>query len=106
VEAHTATIVPIPLSLARASSALREEEDARADAGGDGRDRLSRSLMRGLVLLAAFEPGGRDRGIVELAGELGFSPSTAHRYARTLVALGVLEHSPVTRRYRLTAAPA
>lgn len=102
------TTVAIPLSLARASRALREEEDARAQARGDtscDRDRLSRSLIRGLVLLAAFEPGGRERGIVELAGELGFSPSTAHRYARTLVAVGLLEHSPVTRRYRLAPAP-
>jgi DNA-binding IclR family transcriptional regulator len=29
------------------------------------------------------------------------SPSTAHRYAFTLVELGLLERSPTTRKYRL-----
>ncbi|HEX5224596.1 MAG TPA: helix-turn-helix domain-containing protein [Solirubrobacteraceae bacterium] len=72
----------------------------------DAHDHLSRSLVRGLALLAAFEPGGGERGIVELAAELGLSPSTAHRYARTLVAVGVLQHSSVTRRYRLAPAAA
>ena len=40
--------------------------------------------------------------MVELAGELGLSPSTAHRYAQTLLELGLLERSPTTRRYRLS----
>jgi DNA-binding IclR family transcriptional regulator len=43
---------------------------------------------------------------VEIAGELGMSPSTAHRYLQTLLELGLVERSPRTRRYRLaTAAP-
>ncbi len=66
--------------------------------------RLSRSLLRGLALLARFEADDRERGIVELAGELGMSPSTAHRYAQTLLELGLLERCPRTRRYRLAAA--
>ncbi len=65
--------------------------------------RLSRSLLRGFSLLAGFGPGGAERGIVELAGELGMSPSTAHRYALTLVELGLLERCPKTRKYRLPA---
>jgi hypothetical protein len=63
--------------------------------------RLSRSLLRGLSLLTGFGPDGAERGIVELAGDFGMSPSTAHRYALTLVELGLLERSPKTRKYRL-----
>jgi hypothetical protein len=65
--------------------------------------RLSRSLLRGLSLLSGFERDGAERGIVELADEVGMSPSTAHRYALTLVELGLLERSPRTRKYRLPA---
>jgi hypothetical protein len=63
--------------------------------------RLSRSLLRGLSLLRCFGPNGSERGIVELAAELGMSPSTAHRYAVTLVELGLLERCPNSRKYRL-----
>ncbi len=52
---------------------------------------LSRSLLRGLSLLTCFGPDGAARGIVELAHDAGMSPSTAHRYASTLVELGLLE---------------
>ncbi len=65
--------------------------------------RLSRSLLRGFSLLAGFGSNGDERGIVELANDLGMSPSTAHRYALTLVELGLLERCPETRKYRLTA---
>ncbi len=63
--------------------------------------RLSRSLLRGLSILTCFGPDGDSRGIVELAEDLGMSPSTAHRYALTLVELGLLERCPKTRKYRL-----
>lgn len=63
--------------------------------------RLSRSLLRGLSLLRCFGPNGGERGIVELADQLGMSPSTAHRYAVTLVELGLLERCPNSRKYRL-----
>jgi len=63
--------------------------------------RLSRSLVRGLSILTRFGPDGEARGIVELAGDLDMSPSTAHRYANTLVELGLLERCPKTRKYRL-----
>jgi hypothetical protein len=66
--------------------------------------RLSRSLMRGLSILTCFGPDGGARGIVELAGDLRMSPSTAHRYALTLVELGLLERCPKTRKYRLPRA--
>lgn len=67
---------------------------------GDDR-RLSRSLLRGLLILTRFGPERPERGIVELAGEIGMSPSTAHRYAQTLVELGLLERCARTRKYRL-----
>jgi IclR helix-turn-helix domain len=68
--------------------------------------RFSRSLLRGLLLLTCFDPGGEERGIVEIADELGMSPSTTHRYALTLVELGLLERCPDTRKYRLPATRA
>jgi len=67
--------------------------------------RLSRSLLRGLSLLGCFESPTQERGIVELAKEAQMSASTAHRYALTLIELGLLERSPRSRRYRLAAQP-
>ncbi len=67
--------------------------------------RLSRSLLRGFALLACLHAGGGGRGIVELADELGLSASTAHRYALTLVELGLLEQCPRSRKYRLAHGP-
>jgi hypothetical protein len=63
--------------------------------------RLSRSLLRGFSLLTCFDAENRPRGIVELAQELDMSPSTAHRYALTLVHIGLLERAPDTRKYSL-----
>jgi hypothetical protein len=85
----------------RAHAGVASGNGHRPSFGGDDEDpRLSRSLMRGLSLLSGFGPG-TERGIVELAGELGMSPSTAHRYALTLVELGLLERCPRSRKYRL-----
>ena len=66
--------------------------------------RLSRSLLRGLSLLGCFASSETARGIVELAHDAGMSPSTAHRYASTLVELGLLERDPKSRKYRLPKA--
>jgi hypothetical protein len=63
--------------------------------------KFSRSLLRGVSILTCFGPDGSARGIVELARDLGMSPSTTHRYASTLVELGLLERCPTTRKYRL-----
>jgi IclR helix-turn-helix domain len=65
--------------------------------------RLSRSLLRGLSILTRFGPDHDERGIVEISRELGMSASTTHRYAMTLVALGLLERCPDSRKYRLPA---
>jgi hypothetical protein len=103
-----------PLQPAKASSSGADlpGEEATKSAEGDRQrggympadyvdPRLSRSLMRGLSILTRFGPDGGARGIVELAGDLRMSPSTAHRYALTLVELGLLERCPKTRKYRL-----
>jgi hypothetical protein len=79
----------------------------RADAGVRVDDpRLSRSLLRGLTLLDCFDTAASEQGIVELAHRVGMSPSTTHRYAQTLLAAGLLERCPRTRRYRLAAGSA
>ncbi len=66
--------------------------------------RLSRSLLRGLSVLTCFNGHGESRGIIDLASQLGMSPSTTHRYVTTLVELGLLERCPKTRKYRLASA--
>lgn len=63
--------------------------------------RLSHSLFRGLLILALFISGEEGRGVVDVARQLGLSPSTTHRYITTLVAFGLLVQDPTTRKYRL-----
>src|SRR5580692_2963712 len=63
--------------------------------------RLSHSLFRGLLILALFISGEEGRAVVEVARQLGLSPSTTHRYMTTLVAFGLLVQEPATRKYRL-----
>jgi IclR helix-turn-helix domain len=88
-------------SITATLSAARADSPHGGYALGDTDDpRLSRSLVRGLSLLTCFGPDGEARGIIELAADLGMSASTAHRYASTLVELGLLERSPRTRKYR------
>jgi hypothetical protein len=65
---------------------------------------LSQSLLRGLALLSCYSPEREWRTISELAKELDLPPSTAHRYARTLRAIGLLEQHPGTREYRPAAS--
>jgi IclR-like helix-turn-helix domain-containing protein len=65
--------------------------------------RLSRSLLSGLLVLSCFPPDGGYLGIAELARMLDMNTSTTHRYVTTLLAVGLLERDPATRRYRLAA---
>ncbi len=64
---------------------------------------LSQSLLRGLAILAAYGPERPWRAIIDLSGQLGMSPSTTHRYVKTLRAVGLLEQNPSTREYRPVA---
>jgi hypothetical protein len=65
--------------------------------------RLSRSLLSGLLVLSCFPPDGGYLGIAELARMLDMNASTTHRYVTTLLAVGLLERDPATRRYRLAS---
>jgi hypothetical protein len=71
---------------------------ALANALGD--PQLSQSLLRGLAILSCYGPERPWRAIVDLAKELSMSPSTTHRYVKTLRAVGLLEQNPTTREYR------
>ncbi len=63
--------------------------------------RLSRSLLSGLLLMASLPGDGSYMGNAQLARQLGMNVSTVHRYLQTLVAVGLVERDPRTRRYRL-----
>jgi DNA-binding transcriptional ArsR family regulator len=63
--------------------------------------RLSRSLLAGLLVLACFPRDGGPQGVAQLARRLNMSPSATHRYVSTLLAAGLIERDPETRRYRL-----
>jgi len=65
--------------------------------------RLSRSLLSGLLVLSCFPPDGGYLGIADLARMLGMNTSTTHRYVTTLLAVGLIERDPATRRYRLAS---
>lgn len=63
--------------------------------------RFSRSLLRALMVLAAYPEDGSARSVSEVAKQLGMGVSTAHRYTATFAEVGVLERDPASRRYRL-----
>jgi DNA-binding MarR family transcriptional regulator len=63
--------------------------------------RLSRSLLLGLLVLASFPTDGAALAVTDIAARLDMSPSTTHRYLTTLLAVGLLEQDPRTRRYRV-----
>ena len=68
-----------------------------------GDPQLSQSLLRGLAILSCYGPERPWRAIIDLAKELHMSPSTTHRYVKTLRAVGLLEQNPHTREYRPVA---
>jgi hypothetical protein len=65
--------------------------------------RLSRSLLSGLLVLSCFPGDGGYIGIGELARMLNMNTSTTHRYVTTLLAVGLLERDPASRRYRVAS---
>jgi DNA-binding MarR family transcriptional regulator len=76
--------------------ALASRYEALADS-----PRLSRSLLLGLLVLASFPSQAESLSVSDIATRLGMSPSTTHRYLSTLLAVGLLEQDPRTRRYRV-----
>ncbi|MHB1808905.1 MAG: IclR family transcriptional regulator [Solirubrobacteraceae bacterium] len=67
--------------------------------------RYSQSLETGLLVMKGFSSEQPVQGIAEVADRLEASRSTVHRYMTTLVALGMLEQHPRTRRYRVALLP-
>jgi hypothetical protein len=67
-----------------------------------GNRRLSHSLLAGLLVLSCFSAEGPPLGIKEISDQLGLNSSTVHRYVATLLAAGLLERDPDSRRYRLS----
>jgi IclR helix-turn-helix domain len=65
-------------------------------------DRVSQSIIRGLLVLGAFPSDGSYREITDVVKQLQLSQSSTHRYVRTWLATGLLEQDPATRRYRQT----
>jgi DNA-binding MarR family transcriptional regulator len=82
-------------------SLQRATQEALEDALTD--PQLSQSLLRGLAILSSYGPDRPWRAIIDLAQQLGMSPSTTHRYVKTLRAVGLLEQNPTTREYRPVA---
>jgi hypothetical protein len=66
--------------------------------------RYSRSFLWGLMVLSCFVAADGELGVADVAGMLGMENSTVHRYMSTLLAVGLLEQDPSTRRYRLAGA--
>jgi hypothetical protein len=85
----------------KTKSLQRATQEALEDALTD--PQLSQSLLRGLAILSSYGPERPWRAIIDLAHQLGMSPSTTHRYVKTLRAVGLLEQNPTTREYRPVA---
>jgi IclR helix-turn-helix domain len=79
----------------------RATQEALEEALND--PQLSQSLLRGLAILSSYGPERPWRAIIDLAQQLDMSPSTTHRYVKTLRAVGLLEQNPSTREYRPVA---
>ena len=78
-----------------------EELDVQASAMPMDDVRLSRSLLRGLMVLASYPADSTARSVTDVAHQLGMGISTTHRYTSTLVEVGVLERDPESRQYRI-----
>jgi hypothetical protein len=64
-------------------------------------ERLSQSLLRGMLILACFFAEDSEQGVAQLAEHLQMNTSTIYRYVTTLMAVGLVERNPATRKYRL-----
>jgi hypothetical protein len=61
--------------------------------------RVSHTLVRGFVILAALPNDGETVGVLQVARRLELNPSTTHRYLHTLVVLGLARQDEETREY-------
>jgi hypothetical protein len=81
-----------------------DQELVRAHLDSRGDPQLSGSLLIGLAVLVVLPSDGSDMRVLDVASALGASSSTAHRYLKTWVVVGLLERDPVMRRYRRVIA--
>jgi IclR helix-turn-helix domain len=65
---------------------------------------LSCSLIAGMLVLAAVPEDRSYISIAEIARQTEMNSSTTHRYVKTLLALGLLDQNPATRKYRLSGS--
>lgn len=63
--------------------------------------RVSFSALKVLSIFSMFAPPGTIRSVKEVAHAHRMSASTAHRYVRTLVEVGLIEQVPRGRKYRI-----
>jgi hypothetical protein len=70
-----------------------------------GDARYSHSLLRALLVLAAFPIDGGELALKDVTSQLDWSPSTTHRYIITWAAVGALTRNPDSRKYRRAALP-
>jgi hypothetical protein len=63
--------------------------------------RLSRSLLVGLWVLSLMPTDGTWVSVSRIASIAEMSASTSQRYLATLVAVGIAERDPRTRKYRV-----
>lgn len=61
----------------------------------------AQTIRRAFAVLRLFRDRGGDLGVGQVAKELGFNLSTAHRIVRALVAEGFVAQNPETERYYL-----
>jgi uncharacterized membrane protein len=65
---------------------------------------LSQSFLLGLLVLCYLPSDGSYVANAELSEIVGVPTSTMHRYLSTLVAVGIVERHPSSRKYRLLRA--
>ena len=88
---------PLPLDI---SDADLERAASGAQLAGDSESTISASLVRGLLVLNAFQRGSLARSVSEVAKELRLARGSVQIYIRTLVALGFLVPVSNGRMYR------
>jgi hypothetical protein len=103
-DAQVASVIRQTAGTGRLSLALDGlAERPRLDEGPFLNRKLSRSLLYGLALYAAFPRDGTYLGVAQLARHLGLKTSTTYRYIQTLLTVGLVERDPTSRQYRHAA---
>jgi Fic family protein len=78
---------------------LHESSTIDISAVARASSRVSASLLTGLAVLGVLPRDGSELSNVQIARALNIGVSTAHRYLVTLLAVGLVQRDPNTRRY-------